>query len=119
MLFPNSPQRRLVKIAFFAPVLLAIAAAIFLRVEITALWMITAATLLPIVVLSSALIILRRQAVVRLMAIAIAFPVVMVVAAPGIAMVIHRMGLERHHAEHYRLLARALEQSWRAATDQS
>jgi hypothetical protein len=119
MVFPTSPQRRLVNVAFFAPVLLAITAAIVLRVEIADVWMIPAATLLPIVLLSSALVMMRRKAVVWLLAIAIPFPVVMVVAAPGIAMVIHRMGLERHHADHYRLLAQALERSWREATDAS
>jgi hypothetical protein len=40
----------------------------------------------------------------------------MLAAAPGIAMVIHRKGLPRY-SDHYRLVAQALEKSWRASTD--
>jgi hypothetical protein len=39
----------------------------------------------------------------------------MLAAAPGIAMVIHRKGLPRY-SDHYRLVAQALEKSWRANT---
>jgi 4-amino-4-deoxy-L-arabinose transferase-like glycosyltransferase len=116
MLFPASPQRRLVNAAFFAPALVAATAALALRVEITALWMLPAATLLPVFLLSSPLVALARRALVALLAAAIVFPLIMIIAAPGIAMIIHRHGVA-HHADHYRLLAQALEQSWRARTD--
>ena len=50
--------------------------------------------------------------------VALAFPPVMVVAAPAIAMAIHRKGLQ-HHGDHYRELARALEEAWRARSDKA
>jgi 4-amino-4-deoxy-L-arabinose transferase-like glycosyltransferase len=115
MLLPSSPQRRLVNIAFLAPLVLAIVAGILLSADITALWMMPAVTLLPIVLLSSALLALRRKAAVGLLAFALAFPLIMLVAAPGIAMVIHRHGVPRH-SDHYRMLAQALEKSWLAQT---
>jgi hypothetical protein len=52
-----------------------------------------------------------------MLALAVAFPVVMVIASPVIAIVIHRQGVS-HHATHYRLLAAAIDQAWRAATGQ-
>ena len=116
MLVPASPQRRLANLVFFAPLLVAALAGIALRVDITALWMMPGATLLPILLLSSPLLVMPRKATIWLLAIAVAFPLLMVAAAPGIAMVIHRKGLPRY-SDHYRLVAHALEKSWRASTD--
>jgi hypothetical protein len=116
MLLPSSPQRRLANLAFFAPVLLAAVAALALRVEITALWMMPAATLLPVVLFSSPSVVVPRKALAWLLATAVTFPLIMVVAAPGIAMVIHRKG-PQEHADHYKLLAQAVENSWRARSD--
>jgi hypothetical protein len=116
VLFPASQQRRLINAAFFAPALVAAAAALALRVEITSLWMLPAATLLPVFLLSSPLVAVARRALVALLATAIIFPLLMIMAAPGIAMITHRYGVT-HHANHYRLLAQALEESWRARTD--
>jgi hypothetical protein len=115
-IFPGSPTRRLANAAFLGPILVAAIIVILLRIEITALWMIPAATLLPMVLLSSALLAVPRSALVRLLAVASALPLLMLVGAPGIAMVIHRHGLPRH-ADHYRMLADALETFWRAHTD--
>jgi hypothetical protein len=97
-------------------VLLAAVAGLALRVEITALWMMPAATLLPVVLFSSSLVAIPRNALAWLLATAVAFPLVMVLAAPGIAMVIHRKGLQTH-ADHYKLLAQAVENSWRTRSD--
>jgi len=116
MLLPSSLQRRLVNLVFFAPLLLAAVAALALRVEITALWMMPAATLLPVVLFSSPSVAVPRKALAWLLATAIAFPLIMIVAAPGIAMAIHRKGLQAH-ADHYKLLAQAVENSWRTRSD--
>jgi hypothetical protein len=43
-------------------------------------------------------------------------PLVLLAASPVIALVIHRQGLT-NYAGHYRLIAQALEQAWRAQTD--
>jgi hypothetical protein len=50
-----------------------------------------------------------------LLAIAVVFPVVMALAAPAIAMWIHREGLD-NNAAHYRLVAAEIEKAWRAST---
>lgn len=118
MLLPTSAQRRLVNIAFLAPLLLAIVAGILSSADITALWMMPAVTLLPIVLLSSPLLALRHKATVWLLAFALVFPLIMLVVAPGVAMVIHRHGVPRH-SDHYRLLAQALEKSWHDRTDKA
>jgi 4-amino-4-deoxy-L-arabinose transferase-like glycosyltransferase len=115
MLLPSSPQRRLVNLVFFGPVLLAAIAALTLRVEVTPLWMMPAATLLPVVLFSSPFAHMRRNAVTWILGGAMVFPFIMLLAAPGVAMAIHRNGLQRH-ADHYKLLAQAVEASWRART---
>jgi len=58
-----------------------------------------------------------RAAAVRLLALALAFPLAMTLASPLIAIVIHRQGVT-HYATHYRLVAQAVERAWRASTDQ-
>ena len=59
---------------------------------------------------------LLLPALVRLLALAVAFPLAALVASPAVALLIHRAGLE-HHAAHYRLLARAIDAVWRRTAD--
>ena len=115
-LWPAAPDRRLVLIAFTAPILLPTLAALALKAGIVSLWAMGAMTLLPVVLLSSPLVTLPRRAAVLLLALALAFPVAMTLAAPVIAIVIHREGVP-NNAAHYRLVAAAIEKAWRAATD--
>jgi 4-amino-4-deoxy-L-arabinose transferase-like glycosyltransferase len=113
---PAEPARRLVLIAFLAPLLLPALAAVVAKVEIVSLWQMGAMTLLPVVLLASPLVTLSRAAAVRLLALALAFPVLMTIAAPWIAIVIHREGVP-NYATHYRLVADAVDLFWRATTD--
>ena len=117
MVWPAEPARRLVLIAFAAPLLLPALAAVVAKVEIVSLWQMGAMTLLPVVLLASPLVTLSRADAVRLLALALAFPVLMTIAAPWIAIVIHREGVP-NYATHYRLLARAVDRIWRETTDQ-
>jgi 4-amino-4-deoxy-L-arabinose transferase-like glycosyltransferase len=117
-LWPETPERRLLLIAFAAPVLLPVLAAIALKAEIVSLWAMGAMTLLPVVLLSSPLVTLSRRASVLLLALALAFPVVMILAAPVIAVAIHREGVP-NNATHYRLVAAAIEKAWREVTDKA
>jgi 4-amino-4-deoxy-L-arabinose transferase-like glycosyltransferase len=116
-LWPATPPRRLAAIAFAAPLLLAAVAAVVLRVQIVSLWAMCAVSLLPVVLLSSPLVAVRRRAAVSLLALSFAFPLLMVAAAPVIAIVIHHRGVPKF-ATHYRLLAQAIESAWRAQTGQ-
>jgi len=114
-LWPADDTRRTIVVAFIAPLLLAVAAAIVSRNEIVSLWSMSAATLLPIVLLSSPMVKLSRAAGIRILGIAMAFPLLMVALSPGIALVIHREGVP-NYASHYRLIARAVELAWRERT---
>jgi hypothetical protein len=72
-------------------------------------------TLLPIGLLSSPLVTMPRSAAIRLLALAMLYPVVMAAAAPAIAVVIHREGVP-NYATHYQLIARAVERAWSKRT---
>jgi hypothetical protein len=115
-LWPREPARRFAWIAFVAPLILPALTAMLFRVEIVSLWAMCAATLLPVALLSSPLVAVTRQAARWLLAAAIVFPVVMVLAAPFIAVWIHREGVP-NYATHYRLLAQAIERIWHANVD--
>jgi len=115
-LWPSTSDRRLVAVAFWAPLLLPVAAALALGSLIHPLWAMPNMTLLSIVLLSSPLIVISRGAVVRLLAVAIALPIVATLAAPIVAVAIHLIGVPTH-AGHYRLLGGAIERAWRASSD--
>jgi hypothetical protein len=102
-------------VAFLGPLVLPALAAPVFKVQIVSLWAMGAMMLLPVVLLSSPLLSVSRGAAVRLLALAIAFPVAMTLAAPGIAIWQHRDGVP-NHATHYRLLADEIEKAWRSAT---
>jgi 4-amino-4-deoxy-L-arabinose transferase-like glycosyltransferase len=115
--WPHEPERRTLVIAFAAPFLFATVIAIALGVSLNSLWSIPAMTLLPVVLLGSPLMVISRSAAMRLLALAIAFPLVMLVLAPVVAAVTHRAGLE-NYASHYRLVAGAVERAWDEQTNQ-
>jgi hypothetical protein len=116
MLWPAAPERRIVVVAFAAPLILAALVAILLRVEIVSLWAMSAVMLVPIVLLSSPLIAVSHKAAVWLLAVAIVFPLAMAVASPAIAIVIHRRGVP-NYATHYRQIAQAIDQAWHEHSD--
>jgi 4-amino-4-deoxy-L-arabinose transferase-like glycosyltransferase len=115
-IWPRTPERRLVLIAFLAPLILPALATVLMKVEIVSLWAMSAMTLLPVVLLSSPLVALPRRATVWLLAAAIVFPLLMVAASPFIAVWIHREGVP-NYATHYRLLAEAIDKTWRETTN--
>jgi 4-amino-4-deoxy-L-arabinose transferase-like glycosyltransferase len=116
-LWPASAERRILVIAFAAPLILAPLSAVLLRVEVVSLWAMSAMTLLPVVLLSSPLVTLSQRATAGLLAVAIMFPLAMAAISPVIAIVIHHRGVT-HYATHYRLIAQAIERAWREHTDQ-
>ena len=76
-----------------------------------------AMTLVPVVLLSSPLMTVSRTAAVRVLALAIVFPLLMTLVSPAIAIVIHRRGVP-NYATHYRQLAQAIDRAWREHSDQ-
>jgi 4-amino-4-deoxy-L-arabinose transferase-like glycosyltransferase len=115
-LWPHDPRRRLVLLAFVLPFVVPLLLAVAAREVVASLWAIGGAALLPVVLLSSPKVAIPRVAVKRLLALAIAVPIVAAVLAPAIALVIHRQGVP-NHAAHYRLLAQEVDKAWRQATD--
>jgi len=110
-LWPPPGERRTALVVLTAPVLLAALGSILIRMKIGALWTMSGMTLLPVALLSSPLVGVRRAAALRVLAFSLAYPLVMVAASPLIAMVIHREGLP-NYATHYQLIARAVERAW-------
>jgi len=115
-LWPATPERRTIVVAFAAPLVLPALAGIIARADLDPLWTISAMTLLPVVLLSSPIVTVNRKAAIYVLVLAVAVPLVMVVASPVIALVIHRQGVT-NYAGQYRLIAQAVEQAWRAQTD--
>jgi hypothetical protein len=113
--WPAEPERRLVLLAFLIPLLLPIAAAVAAKEEVVSLWSIGGMTLFPVVLLSSARVTIARTHARRILALAIAIPIIAAALSPAIAIVIHWQGVP-NYATHYRLLARAIEQIWRDTT---
>jgi hypothetical protein len=72
--------------------------------------------LLPVVLLASPLIAIRRQAMLAIVAFAVLLPPLMVAAAPAIAYAAHRAGVPPP-AAHGQLLAERLQHEWRQVTD--
>ncbi len=114
-LAPGDPDRRFALWVFVLPILLPVLAAIVARSQAVSLWAMGSMTLLPVVLLSSPQVVITRLAARRVLAIAIVFPLLALLAAPVAAYVIHRQGSQNYMA-HYRLIAQAVEQAWRATS---
>jgi 4-amino-4-deoxy-L-arabinose transferase-like glycosyltransferase len=115
-LWPSEPKRRMLVIAFAAPFLFAMLIAVLLTVAIESIWVTPAMTLLPVVLLSSPLIAISRLAAVRLLALAVGFPLVMLAVSPLVALGDHLSGMPDYGRD-YRAVAQAVERVWRAHSD--
>jgi len=113
---PSEPERRMLVIAFAAPFAFAVLIALLLTVAIESIWVTPAMTLLPIVLLSSPLVAMSRLAAVRLLALAVVFPLFMLAISPLVALGIHLNGVQDYGSD-YRAVAQAVERVWRAHTD--
>jgi hypothetical protein len=74
-------------------------------------------TLLPIVLLLSQLVTISRVAAVRLLTLAVAFPLLMLAVSPLVALGLHLSGLPNGGSD-YRAVAQTVERVWRAHIDQ-
>ena len=116
VVWPNQPDRRMAVIIFAVPVVLPLFAAVATKEDITPLWSIGGATLVPVILLSSPLVTLSHVMARRMLGTAIAFCIIALAASPVVAFVAHRNSLD-NYAGHYRLAAKAAEQGWRSVTD--
>jgi hypothetical protein len=118
MIWPSDSERRLVAATFWGPLLLPIVLpALVGGSNLTPLWSLPTWTLLPVLLLSSPAVKVRPIDLRRLLAGAVAVPLVMLVAAPAVAIAIHRAGVAPP-AAHGRLLAAETERAWSQATPQ-
>ena len=117
VLAPPDGERRFIAVVFWAPLLLPLAVALAVRSEIISLWTMGAWTLLPVVLLSSPLLTVTRQAATGAVALALIVPVGATLAAPFIASAIHRKA-DPGPGVYYQVVAKAVDHAWRAATTQ-
>jgi hypothetical protein len=115
MLSPGDPSRRLAVIVFILPLVLPALMAVVTAEKVVSLWAIGGMTLLPVVLLSSPRIVIPRVAAIRILAIAVAFPVLAVLAAPIVAVVTHLNGIPNYGTQ-YSLVAEAAAKVWRETT---
>jgi len=116
MIKPSAPERRLAAIAFWVPLLLPAPVALAIGLELNPVWTMSAWTLLPVVLLSSPLVVIGRSAVLAIVAFAVLLPPLMTAAAPAIVIAVHRAGVTPT-AAHARLLAERMLHEWRQTTD--
>jgi len=117
MLWPGDPRRRLPVIVFILPLVLPALMAVATAEKVVSLWAIGGMTLLPVVLLSSPRIVIPRVAAIRILAIAVFFPVLAVLVAPIVAVVTHFNGIPNYGTQ-YSLVAEAAGKVWRETTDQ-
>jgi 4-amino-4-deoxy-L-arabinose transferase-like glycosyltransferase len=82
LVWPADADRRLAAAAFWAPLLLPVVAALASGTDITSLWSMSAWTLLPVVLLSPPAMKVTALDTRRLLALAVALPIVMVIVSP-------------------------------------
>lgn len=115
MLWPSDTERRLAAAAFWMPFLLPAIGAIASGTEITSLWSMPAWALLPVLLLSPTAMAWREIDSRRVLLIAMVLPLVMLIAAPAIAIMAQRAG-PRPAAAQAALLAAQVEYQWRGVT---
>jgi 4-amino-4-deoxy-L-arabinose transferase-like glycosyltransferase len=96
MAWPATAERRLAALAFWAVLVVPAVLAPLARVHLVSIWSMSAWTLLPVMLLSS--------------------PLVMIAAVPGIAIGIHRYG-QAAGVAHSSVVVASLERLWRETTD--
>ncbi len=84
MVWPADPDRRLAAAAFWGPLLLPVAGALASGTDITSLWSMSAWTLLPVLLLSPPAMTISAVDTRRLLAFAVALPLVMAIVSPAI-----------------------------------
>jgi 4-amino-4-deoxy-L-arabinose transferase-like glycosyltransferase len=115
MLWPREPQRRLAALVFFLPLVLPAFLALASSEKVVSIWAFGGMTLLPVVLLSSPRIVIPRLAAIRILAAAVAFPVLAVLAAPVVALVTHLNGVPNYGSQ-YSLIAATAGRFWHETT---
>ncbi|MBI5130978.1 MAG: glycosyltransferase family 39 protein [Rhodopseudomonas palustris] len=115
--WPADPQRRLIVIVQFLMIVAPAPVALASGIRIVPLWTMPAWTLLPIVLLSSPLIEVGRDALRRMLLGATALALAILAAAPGVAVAIH-VAEPPEPFEYASLLAEDIAREWQRRSSQ-
>jgi 4-amino-4-deoxy-L-arabinose transferase-like glycosyltransferase len=117
MIWPFDREGRLVAAAFWGPLLFPVAGTLAVGSAPTALWSMPAWTLLPVLMLSPQAVKVETRKLRVMLGLVFVELLVILIAAPGIAFAIHRIGV-KPPAAHGRLLTADTERVWRQVTSQ-
>ncbi|RAI44444.1 glycosyltransferase family 39 protein, partial [Rhodoplanes roseus] len=114
-LWPKHPDRRMLVHLLALPLLIPAVSAPFVGVELTSLWTMQAWFLLPIVLLAPAEVSMSREAAATVAGAVAIVTLVVLAAAPGLALMRHWEGNKEGRA-YYAPLAEAVGREWASAT---
>jgi 4-amino-4-deoxy-L-arabinose transferase-like glycosyltransferase len=114
-LWPSQPDRRMLAVLLWVPLLAPIPVAIIMGAGITSLWTMQAWFLLPILLLAPATAVLRRQAAIGVAALVASITLALLLTAPAIAWTRHVNGTKEARS-YYRLLAAEAAARFQSAT---
>lgn len=115
MVWPADRDLRLVATAFWSTLLLPLLAVLAWGIELHSIWTMSCWTLLPVLLLSSQLLEIRRLNFCWIVSSAVALPFVVLFAAPGVALVSEELGIPPLRA-HIHKLAGEVELAWHDTT---
>jgi 4-amino-4-deoxy-L-arabinose transferase-like glycosyltransferase len=113
---PEPGPRRRAALMFWVPIVVPIMFAAVTRTKMLSLWNTPALTLLPVILLSSPLVNVTREAVARIAASAIAVSLAALLASPVAAYMILKAGVESNLA-YSRMVMADMQTRWRTITD--
>jgi 4-amino-4-deoxy-L-arabinose transferase-like glycosyltransferase len=113
MILPREADRQLMLRVTLIALLAPLVVAFFTGTRLATLWTLPMWAMLPAALLSARTVNTSRNAAAGVLAVAAAVPVLAVLVAPLIAYVIFVQGVP-NHASHYRLIAAAVDEAWRA-----
>lgn len=116
VLFPRDADRRMAALIFWLPILLPIAVATMNQTRLLAIWNTELMGLLPVVVLSSGLIVLSQVAAARIVTFSITVSVLALLASPIVAVAKLHTGVE-NDAAYVPAAVTEVERQWRARTN--
>lgn len=114
-LLPRDPDRALIAMAFWFPLLLPAVLNLAFPTRLTSIWSIPDWTLLPVVLLGANALNVTRRVSVTALALACAVPLVAIVAAPALAVTSATSYSDQPLAQ-VSLLARVVDSTWHRAT---
>jgi hypothetical protein len=116
MVFPREPQRRMAVLIFWLPLLVPIVVAIATQRTLLSLWNTPSLALLPVVLMSSPLVVVGRIAAIRIAGFAVTFSLLALLVSPIVAAVKLVTGVE-NDASYVPAAAGAVEREWKSQTD--